>query len=97
MMSGADLRASVDQFLLQGLDRPVQLLVVTKRHEEVEDLIRELADVKEQLKRSNEEFYRMSIYADLYIRALDDLRECESLLRNAGVKVDIRSLRSPLK
>lgn len=96
-MSGEDLRAQVDRFLLDGLDRPVQLLVVTKRHEEVEKLIMELADLREQLKRSNEEFYRMSIYADLYIRALDDLRECERLLRDVGVKVDIQSLRSPFK
>lgn len=92
-----DLRSQVDRFLLDGLDHPVQLLVVTKRHEEVEKLIMELADLREQLKRSNEEFYRMSVYADLYIRALDDLRECERLLRDLGVKVDIRSLRSPLK
>ena len=91
------IRAQVDHFLLDGLDHPVQLLVVTKRHEEVEKLIGELEDLREQLKRSNEEFYRMSVYADLYIRALDDLRECESLLRDLGVKVDIRSLRSPLK
>lgn len=72
-----DLRSQVDHFLLDGLDHPVQLLVVTKRHEEVEKLIMELADLREQLKRFNEEFYRMSVYADLYIRALDDLRECE--------------------
>ena len=81
------IRAQVNHFLLDGLDHPVQLLVVTKRHDEVEKLIGE--------KRSNEEFYRMSLYADLYIRALDDLRKCEKLLRDAGVKVDIPSLRTP--
>lgn len=92
-MNGEELRSAVDQFLLQGLDRPLQLVMVTKRHEEVESLIRELAETREHLKRVNEEFYRMSVYADLYIRALDELRECERLLRDAGIKVDLNSLR----
>lgn len=95
-MTDDELRAEITRVLFNGLDRPLELVVVTKRHEDVEKLVRDLAEVKEKLERMNHDYYRMSTYAELYIRALDDLRECERLLRNAGIKCDIGSLRTPI-
>lgn len=87
------IREEVQKFLLGGLSNPVEIVVVYKRHDEVESLIRELAVAGDKIDGMTQELYRMSTYAELYLRALDDLKECDKRLRDLGITLNLSSLR----
>lgn len=56
---------------------------------------RKLAEMQKQLDAKQYEAYQMSLYADQYLRALDELKRCQKLMKKAGMDTSfICSLRS---
>lgn len=56
---------------------------------------RKIAELEKQLAAKQHEVYQMSLYADQYLKALDDLKRCQKLMKKAGLDTSfIRSLRS---
>lgn len=83
------MNPAVEQFLMDGLDHPLEIVVVTKRHEEVERLLARIADLEDQLDRSRQDLITMTRYADLYLQALDEIKALKktavSLIYEGGV------------
>lgn len=53
-----------------------------------------IADLQAQLKKREQDVYQMSLYAEQLLRALDELRHCQKLMKKAGLDTSfIRSLR----
>lgn len=54
-----------------------------------------IAELQAQAKKAEQDMYRMSLYADQLLRALDELRRCQKMMQKAGLDTSfIRSLRS---
>lgn len=53
-----------------------------------------IEDLQAQLKKTEQDVYRMSLFADQLLRALDELRRCQRMMNKAGLDTSfIRSLR----
>lgn len=56
---------------------------------------RKIAELEKQLDAKQYEVYQMSLYAEQYLRALDDLKRCQRIMKKAGIDTSfIRSLRT---
>lgn len=56
---------------------------------------RKIAELEKQLDAKQYEVYQMSLYADRYLRAMDDLNHCQRIMKKAGLDTSfIRSVRS---
>lgn len=54
-----------------------------------------IAELQAKAKKAEQDMYRMSMYADQLMRALDELRHCQKLMKKAGMDTSfIRSLRN---
>lgn len=54
-----------------------------------------IAELQAKAKKAEQDAYRMSMYADQLMRALDELRHCQKLMKKAGMDTSfIRSLRN---
>ena len=54
-----------------------------------------IAELQKQLDAKQYEVYQMSLYADQYLRAMDDLHHCQRIMKKAGLDTSfIRSFRS---
>lgn len=54
-----------------------------------------IAELQKQLDAKQYEVYQMSLYADQYLRAMDDLNRCQRIMKKAGMDTSfIRSYRS---
>lgn len=56
---------------------------------------RKIAELEKQLDAKQYEVYQMSLYADRYLMALEELKHCQKLMKKAGIDTSfIRSLRA---
>lgn len=64
---------------------PPGLVITLRKHEDYERLLRVIDDLQELNERLRADISRMSGYAQLYMRALDDLRDCKRRMEHAGM------------
>lgn len=64
---------------------PPGLVVTLRKHEDMERLLRLIDDLQDLTQRQRMEISRMSDYAQLYLRALDELRAAREVLNGLGV------------
>lgn len=71
-------------FSLQN-DAPDGMIHITLHRPEVYSAYeRKIAELEKQLEANRYEIFQMSLYAEQYLRALDELKLCERLLKRHG-------------
>lgn len=83
-MTGDDIEKAL-QAALNGSAGSPGLVVTLRRHEDYERLLLILDDLRDLNDRLRSDISRMSGYAQLYMRALDDLRECRRQMEAYGL------------
>lgn len=83
-MTGDQIEEALQRALDGSAGHP-GLVVTLRRHEDYERLLLILDDLRELNERQRTDISRMSSYAQLYMRALDDLRECRRQLESHGL------------
>ena len=66
---------------------PVGLVVTVRRHDEYDLLLQKIALLEDEKRRMDVDLHTMSMYAQQYLRALDELRVCSRLLLHYGEDV----------
>lgn len=83
-MNGDEIEKALQSLL--GASEGGQGLVITlRRHEEYEVLLGRIAALEEEKFRLSQDVSRMSSYAELYLRALDELNICVRRMHSAGL------------
>lgn len=74
---------------------PSGLVITLRRHEEYEVLLEKLQELQKKYSQLEYEYYQMSLYAQLYLRCLDELKIAADQLRGCGLDVSwISSIRA---
>ncbi len=73
------------QELLGAAAGPSGIVITVRRHDEYEELLFQIQDLQKKLEDSQRQIVSMSQYANLYLLALDDVRDCVKLLRSLDV------------
>lgn len=82
-MTGNEIEKALQE-LLGASAGPSGLVVTLRRHEEYEALIGRINVLEEERASLKLEVSRMSSYAELYLRALDELKIAARYLRDHG-------------
>lgn len=73
------------QRILADSAGPPGLVVTLRRHEDYERLLLIIDDLRELNDRLRADVTRMGHYSQLYMRALDDLRDCKNIMDRHGI------------
>lgn len=92
-MSGDEIEEAL-QRLLGDAAGPSGLVITVRRHDEYEVLLGRVSLLEKERDRLRSDLGRMSGYADLYLRALDELKICVRMMRSEGMDTSfVSSLR----
>lgn len=93
-MSISDQIEEALQRLFGDAAGPPGLVITLRRHDEYQMLLDKIDALQRRCDRQQQDITSMSMYAQLYLRALDELREARKLLVASGYDVSfITSLR----
>lgn len=83
-MNGDEIEKALQELLGASSGSP-GLVITLRRHEEYEVLLGRINALEEEKTRLKQDVSRMSSYAELYLRALDELKICVRHMESAGL------------
>lgn len=85
-MSASDARQRALESLLRPLEGDrVELVVTYRRHDDYEAYERELEELRNQVKRLQQDLYSWTVMGNKYLQTLDELHRLEKILRKHNI------------
>lgn len=82
------------QLLLGSAASPPGIVITLRRHDEYDALLGQIDALEKQKASLEQQVFKMSQFASMYLAALDDLKHCRTLMKKNGLDTSfIRSLR----
>lgn len=87
-------RIEFEQFWASAIrSDKLEVLVHVRRAEDIESLIAENNQLKDQIRKLERDVFQWSNIGTKYLEALDDLRDLQQICSRLGIDYDFRSLR----